>query len=92
MDVELSERRGLALSQHMRGIVCMGWDSVNECPCVLSLSFFIFIECSFWLRLNRTEALSVTDKRQALSVKSTWHQASFSLADAESLTEAPAGG
>lgn len=45
-----------------------------------------------WLRPNRTEALSVTDKRQAPSVKSTWHQASFSLADAKSMTEALAGG
>lgn len=45
-----------------------------------------------WLRPNGTEALSVTDKRQAPLVKSTWHQASFSLADAKSMTEALAGG
>lgn len=45
-----------------------------------------------WLRPNRTEALTVTDKRQAPPVKSTWHQASFSLADAKSMTEALAGG
>lgn len=34
----------------------------------------------------------MTDKRQAPSVKSTWHRASFSLADAKSMTEALAGG
>lgn len=34
----------------------------------------------------------MSDKRQAPSVKSTWHQASFSLADAKSMTEALAGG
>lgn len=45
-----------------------------------------------WLRPYRTEALTVTDKRPAPSVKSTWHQVSFSLADAKSMTEAPAGG
>lgn len=45
-----------------------------------------------WLRPNRTEALTVTDKRQAPSVKSTWHRASFSLADAKSMTEGLAGG
>ncbi|KAI4803804.1 hypothetical protein KUCAC02_025452 [Chaenocephalus aceratus] len=39
-----------------------------------------------------TEALTVTDKRQAGSVKSTWHRAAFSLADAKSMTEALAGG
>lgn len=43
-------------------------------------------------RWNRTEALTVTDKRQTPSVKSTWHQASFSLADAKNMTEALAGG
>ncbi|CAB1448417.1 unnamed protein product [Pleuronectes platessa] len=41
---------------------------------------------------NRTEALSVIDKRQAPSVKSTQHQESFSLADAKSMTESLAGG
>ena len=45
-----------------------------------------------WLRPNRTEALTVTDKRQTPSLKSTWHQASFSLADAKSMSEALAGG
>lgn len=45
-----------------------------------------------WPRLNRTEVLPVTDKRQAPSAKSTWHQASFSLADAKSMTETLAGG
>lgn len=63
------------------------WDClyrVCRCVCV----FYV----SFWLQLNRTEALSVTDKRQAPSAKSTWQQASFILADAESITKTLAGG
>lgn len=45
-----------------------------------------------WLGPTRTEALAVTDKHAAPSVNGSWHRASFGLADAESLTEAVAGG
>lgn len=83
VDVELS----VSLTSHTHtGIVYM------ECECV---SVCLDSEGTLnpvWLRLNRIEALTVTDKRQGPSVKSTWHQASFSLADAKSMTESLAGG
>lgn len=63
--------------------------SVCVCLCVRARGMTLN---PVWLRPNRTEALTVTDKRQAPPVKSTWHQASFSLADAKSMTEALAGG
>lgn len=49
----------------------------NVCLCVGGT---LNLVCLSW---DRTEALTVSDKRQAPSVKSTWHRASFSLADAK---------
>lgn len=81
VDVELSEMGSRSLLTHT-GIVYME----RECVCEGGILNPV------WLRPNRTEALTVTDKRQAPSVKSTRHQASFGLADAKSMTEALAGG
>lgn len=61
--------------------------------CVYSLGGRVGVALNpVWPRPSRTEALTVTDKRQAPSVTRTWHRASFSLADAKSMTETLAGG
>lgn len=77
VDVELSEPGSCFILTHTglftRRVSVCGY----ECLCTGRTLNLV------WLSPDRTEALTVSDKRQAPSVKSTWHRASFSLADAK---------